>query len=86
MTDATQRIFVSYAGRDGAWAEWVGWQLKRAGHQVERCVLDEKHPDVMKATLNLAATLTAMGRTYEAQQLTSRKPKKGKRRFGRKRR
>ncbi|MFF2131730.1 FxSxx-COOH system tetratricopeptide repeat protein [Streptomyces olivochromogenes] len=35
MTDTAQRFFVSYAGPDRAWAEWVGWQLKRAGHQVE---------------------------------------------------
>ncbi|MGF1341397.1 FxSxx-COOH system tetratricopeptide repeat protein [Streptomyces flavovirens] len=35
MTDTTRRFFVSYAGPDQAWAEWVGWQLKRAGHQVE---------------------------------------------------
>ncbi|MFJ6843014.1 FxSxx-COOH system tetratricopeptide repeat protein [Streptomyces griseoluteus] len=35
MTDTAQRLFVSYAGLDRAWAEWVGWQLKQAGHQVE---------------------------------------------------
>jgi hypothetical protein len=37
-------------------------------------------------TENLAGALTAIGRTYEAQQLTGRKASKGKRRFGRKRR
>ncbi|MET9283328.1 FxSxx-COOH system tetratricopeptide repeat protein [Streptomyces anthocyanicus] len=40
MTDTTQRIFLSYAGPDQAWAEWVGWQLQQAGHQVE---LDRWH-------------------------------------------
>ncbi|MFE2212089.1 FxSxx-COOH system tetratricopeptide repeat protein [Streptomyces canus] len=40
MTDTTQRIFVSYAGPDRAWAEWAGWQLQQAGHQVE---LDRWH-------------------------------------------
>ncbi|MET9351601.1 FxSxx-COOH system tetratricopeptide repeat protein, partial [Streptomyces sp. NPDC006617] len=40
MTDTTQRIFVSYAGPDQAWAEWAGWQLQQAGHQVE---LDRWH-------------------------------------------
>ncbi|WP_086736758.1 FxSxx-COOH system tetratricopeptide repeat protein [Streptomyces glaucescens] len=35
MTDTTQRLFVSYAGPDRAWAEWVGWQLKQAGCEVE---------------------------------------------------
>ncbi|MFJ3673947.1 FxSxx-COOH system tetratricopeptide repeat protein [Streptomyces sp. NPDC090106] len=27
--------FISYAGPDRAWAEWVGWQLLDAGYQVE---------------------------------------------------
>ncbi|MFD3843994.1 TIR domain-containing protein [Streptomyces sp. NPDC058642] len=27
--------FISHAGADRAWAEWVGWQLMDAGHQVE---------------------------------------------------
>ncbi|MFD3843927.1 FxSxx-COOH system tetratricopeptide repeat protein [Streptomyces sp. NPDC058642] len=27
--------FISHAGADRAWAEWVGWQLLDAGHQVE---------------------------------------------------
>ncbi|MFC9054122.1 FxSxx-COOH system tetratricopeptide repeat protein [Streptomyces anthocyanicus] len=40
MTDTTQRIFLSYAGPDQAWAEWAGWQLQQAGHQVE---LDRWH-------------------------------------------
>ncbi|MFJ4005430.1 FxSxx-COOH system tetratricopeptide repeat protein [Streptomyces sp. NPDC090023] len=35
MADTAQRLFVSYAGLDQAWAEWVGWQLRQAGHQVE---------------------------------------------------
>ncbi|MFF0382867.1 FxSxx-COOH system tetratricopeptide repeat protein [Streptomyces sp. NPDC004286] len=35
MADTAQRLFVSYAGLDQAWAEWVGWQLKQAGHRVE---------------------------------------------------
>lgn len=31
----TEAVFVSYAGRDLAWAEWVAWQLRDAGYQVE---------------------------------------------------
>ncbi|MFF1300886.1 MULTISPECIES: toll/interleukin-1 receptor domain-containing protein [unclassified Streptomyces] len=27
--------FISHAGADRAWAEWVAWQLEEAGHQVE---------------------------------------------------
>ncbi|MFD3844128.1 toll/interleukin-1 receptor domain-containing protein [Streptomyces sp. NPDC058642] len=30
-----RRWFISHAGADRAWAEWVGWQLIDAGHQVE---------------------------------------------------
>ncbi|MEU5893078.1 FxSxx-COOH system tetratricopeptide repeat protein [Streptomyces sp. NPDC047461] len=32
---ADQVWFISHAGADRAWAEWVAWQLKEAGHQVE---------------------------------------------------
>ncbi|MGH4021430.1 MAG: toll/interleukin-1 receptor domain-containing protein, partial [Pseudonocardiaceae bacterium] len=28
-------FFVSHAGRDQAWAEWVAWHLKEAGYTVE---------------------------------------------------
>src|SRR5262249_55146226 len=28
-------FFVSHAGRDRAWAEWVAWQLREAGYTVE---------------------------------------------------
>ncbi|MFD7184971.1 FxSxx-COOH system tetratricopeptide repeat protein, partial [Streptomyces sp. NPDC059904] len=30
-----ERLFVSYAGADRAWAEWVAWQLQDAGYEVE---------------------------------------------------
>ena len=33
-------FFVSHAGRDGAWAEWVAWQLTDAGYSVELDVWD----------------------------------------------
>ncbi|MGW1495217.1 FxSxx-COOH system tetratricopeptide repeat protein [Streptomyces sp. NPDC002402] len=36
----SKRIFVSHAGPDRAWAEWVAWQLKEAGHSVELDVWD----------------------------------------------
>ncbi|MFC9325914.1 FxSxx-COOH system tetratricopeptide repeat protein [Kitasatospora sp. NPDC057015] len=35
MADIAQQFFISYAGPDRLWAEWVGWQLKQAGHRVE---------------------------------------------------
>ncbi|MEU0392392.1 toll/interleukin-1 receptor domain-containing protein [Streptomyces sp. NPDC006208] len=28
-------MFVSHAGADRAWAEWVAWQLVDAGYEVE---------------------------------------------------
>jgi hypothetical protein len=28
-------LFVSHAGRDRAWAEWVAWELVQAGYRVE---------------------------------------------------
>ncbi|MFF7452559.1 MULTISPECIES: FxSxx-COOH system tetratricopeptide repeat protein [unclassified Streptomyces] len=30
-----RRWFISHAGADRAWAEWVGWQLLDAGHDIE---------------------------------------------------
>ncbi|MCX5327867.1 FxSxx-COOH system tetratricopeptide repeat protein [Streptomyces sp. NBC_00140] len=32
---STEVWFISYAGADRAWAEWIGWQLIDAGFQVE---------------------------------------------------
>ena len=29
------RAFISHAGRDLAWAEWISWQLEQAGYEVE---------------------------------------------------
>ncbi|SDY84689.1 Tetratricopeptide repeat-containing protein [Geodermatophilus africanus] len=33
-------FFISHAGRDTAWAEWLGWQLQEAGYSVELDVWD----------------------------------------------
>src|SRR5215468_6520763 len=33
-------FFVSHAGSDRAWAEWVAWQLTEAGYRVELDVWD----------------------------------------------
>ena len=33
-------FFISHAGADRAWAEWVAWQLREAGHSVELDVWD----------------------------------------------
>ncbi|MGY1764598.1 TIR domain-containing protein, partial [Geodermatophilus sp. SYSU D00779] len=33
-------FFISHAGRDTAWAEWLAWQLQEAGYRVELGVWD----------------------------------------------
>lgn len=33
MVDGAQRFFVSYAGVDVGWVEWVAWTLEAAGHR-----------------------------------------------------
>jgi hypothetical protein len=33
-------FFVSHAGRDTGWAEWLAWQLQQAGYSVELDVWD----------------------------------------------
>ncbi|MFH0520833.1 FxSxx-COOH system tetratricopeptide repeat protein [Streptomyces sp. M41] len=46
MTSGTgQRFFISYAGTDRLWAEWVGWHLERDGHVVELDVWDWRTGD-----------------------------------------
>ncbi|MGW4874817.1 FxSxx-COOH system tetratricopeptide repeat protein [Streptomyces chartreusis] len=35
MTDSSGLIFVSHAGHDGQWAEWVAWHLREAGYEIE---------------------------------------------------
>ena len=33
-------FFISHAGRDTGWAEWLAWQLQQAGYTVELAVWD----------------------------------------------
>jgi hypothetical protein len=40
MVGARVDLFVSHAGADRAWAEWVAWQLTEAGYSVELDVWD----------------------------------------------
>ncbi|MFJ5864002.1 FxSxx-COOH system tetratricopeptide repeat protein [Streptomyces parvus] len=46
MTTTSQRFFISYAGVDRPWAEWVGWHLGQAGHQVILDVWDWHTGDI----------------------------------------
>ncbi|MEU0041000.1 FxSxx-COOH system tetratricopeptide repeat protein, partial [Streptomyces sp. NPDC006333] len=45
MSEAAESVFVSYAGADQAWAEWVAWHLREAGHRVELDVWDWRTGD-----------------------------------------
>src|SRR3954463_645009 len=40
MSGRSTDFFVSHAGRDTAWAEWLAWQLQQAGFTVELDVWD----------------------------------------------
>ncbi|MGY1760146.1 FxSxx-COOH system tetratricopeptide repeat protein [Geodermatophilus sp. SYSU D00779] len=40
MSGRATDFFVSHAGRDTAWAEWLAWQLQQAGYRVELDVWD----------------------------------------------
>ncbi|MGW5655505.1 toll/interleukin-1 receptor domain-containing protein [Streptomyces humi] len=40
MTVERAAVFISYAGPDQSWAEWVAWHLHEAGHEVELDVWD----------------------------------------------
>ncbi|MDQ0600799.1 tetratricopeptide (TPR) repeat protein [Streptomyces canus] len=35
MSDSSEPIFISYAGPDNEWAEWVAWHLQENGYRVE---------------------------------------------------
>ncbi|WP_026207945.1 FxSxx-COOH system tetratricopeptide repeat protein, partial [Catelliglobosispora koreensis] len=47
-------FFVSHAGRDRAWAEWVAWELAQAGFSVELDVWDWPAGDSFVARMNEA--------------------------------
>ena len=40
MSSRETGFFISHAGRDTAWAEWLAWQLQEAGYSVELDVWD----------------------------------------------
>src|SRR3954468_913660 len=57
-------FFVSHAGRDTGWAEWLAWQLQQAGYSVELGVWDwapgEDFVARMSAALEWADRLLAV--------------------------
>ena len=40
MSSRGTDFFISHAGRDTGWAEWLAWQLQEAGYSVELDVWD----------------------------------------------
>jgi TIR domain/Tetratricopeptide repeat/NB-ARC domain len=61
---AAIRVFVSYAGVDTDWAEWVAWQLSEAGYDVELDAWDWQTGDNfvarMSAALDAASVVVAL--------------------------
>jgi TIR domain len=57
-------FFISHAGRDTGWAEWLAWQLQQAGYRVELDVWDwapgEDFVARMSAALERADRLLAV--------------------------
>ncbi|MFD5653774.1 FxSxx-COOH system tetratricopeptide repeat protein, partial [Streptomyces sp. NPDC127039] len=56
MTDHAQQFFISYAGTDRAWAEWVGWYLEEAGHRVILDIWDWRTGDNLVQRMDEALT------------------------------
>src|SRR3546814_9213303 len=50
MTGAAQ-LFISYAGVDRLWAEWVGWHLEQDGHRVHLDVRSEEHTSELQSLM-----------------------------------
>jgi hypothetical protein len=57
-------LFVSHAGRDRAWAEWVAWELQQAGYRVELDFWDwevgENFVEKMRDALDRADRMVAL--------------------------
>jgi tetratricopeptide (TPR) repeat protein len=50
------RVFISHAGRDQGWAEWIAWQLDRAGVGVELDCWDWQAGEQFVGKMNTALT------------------------------
>lgn len=76
MTAATL-VFVSHAGRDRAWAEWVSWELTQAGYRVELALWDweagENFVEKMRDALDRCDVMVALFSLayFEPQRYTS---------------
>ncbi|MGY4921032.1 FxSxx-COOH system tetratricopeptide repeat protein [Streptomyces sp. 900105755] len=56
MGDVSESVFISYAGQDGAWAEWAAWHLREAGHRVVLDVWEWRAGDDFVERMNDALT------------------------------
>ncbi|MFJ3284371.1 FxSxx-COOH system tetratricopeptide repeat protein, partial [Streptomyces sp. NPDC086669] len=56
MGDISESVFISYAGQDGAWAEWAAWHLREAGHRVVLDVWEWRAGDDFVERMNDALT------------------------------
>ncbi|MER6347521.1 FxSxx-COOH system tetratricopeptide repeat protein [Streptomyces sp. NPDC001595] len=54
MSDESELIFVSHAGRDDQWAEWIAWHLQEAGYRVELALWHWRAGDDFVARMNEA--------------------------------
>src|SRR4051812_42938928 len=54
MSGRRTDFFISHAGRDTAWAEWLAWQLQQAGYTVELDVWDWAPGEDFVARMQLA--------------------------------
>ena len=54
MSSRGTDFFISHAGRDTAWAEWLAWQLHEAGYTVELDVWDWAPGEVFVARMQAA--------------------------------
>lgn len=67
-SDGDRRLFVSYAGADRGWAEWVAWHLKEAGYDVMLDVwnwsVGDNYVLKMQQALNHGRTVALFSATY----------------------
>jgi TIR domain len=61
-------FFISYAGPDVAWAEWIAWQLEAAGHKTISQVWDFQagthFVDEMHRATQETRTIAVLSRSY----------------------
>ena len=59
MSDPVTDFFVSYTGKDKAWAEWIAWQLEHAGYRTLIQAWDFKSGGVFPGDMHRALQQSA---------------------------